>query len=334
MSEESVEQPAAAATVETTAPAGAVSVSETPVAQVAQVAPVAEGKGTLLGALAPATAAATDAPVAVTAAAWPDDWRTQLAGEDKDFLKTLDRFTDPAALAKSYRELRARMSSGEGPKPLPENATPEQKAEWRKENGLPEKWEDYKIELPGGQVIGDADKPLVNDFTKFAHETNMPPAAVNAALAWWFQKQDAVNIQRAQQDEAFLDANMEKVKAAWGPALVERNAIGIKTWLDGQPEELKLMFAEARMPDGRKLGAIPEIMNVALRLAQDDNPELFRAMTPAGNSSGMGSSDEIKLIEDKMRTDRAGYYKDQALQDRLRYLYDQRDRNNKSSQAA
>jgi hypothetical protein len=332
MSEESVEQPAAAATVETTAPAGAVSVSETPAQQAAPAAaPVADGKGTLLGALAPATAAATEAPVAVTAAAWPDDWRTQLAGEDKDFLKTLDRFTDPAALAKSYRELRARMSSGEGPKPLPENATPEQKAEWRKENGLPEKWEDYKIELPGGQVIGDADKPLVSDFTKFAHETNMPPAAVNAALAWWFQKQDAVNIQRAQQDEAFLDANMEKVKAAWGPALVERNAIGIKTWLDGQPEELKLMFAEARMPDGRKLGAIPEIMNVALRLAQDDNPELFRAMTPAGNSSGMGSSDEIKLIEDKMRTDRAGYYKDQALQDRLRYLYDQRD---KSSRAA
>jgi hypothetical protein len=330
---ESAEQPVAAAeTVETTAPSGAVSVSETPAQQAAPAAaPVAEGKGTLLGALAPATPAATDAPVAVTAAAWPEDWRTQLAGEDRDFLKTLDRFTDPAALAKSYRELRARMSSGEGPKPLPENATPEQKAEWRKENGLPEKWEDYKIELPGGQVIGDADKPLVNDFTKFAHEANMPPAAVTTALTWFFEQQDKINIQRAQQDEAFLDANMEKVKAAWGPALVERNAIGIKTWLDGQPEELKLMFAEARMPDGRKLGAIPEIMNVALRLAQDDNPELFRAMTPAGNSSGMGSSDEIKLIEDKMRTDRAGYYKDQALQDRLRYLYDQRD---KSSRAA
>src|SRR6516164_5440115 len=42
-----------------------------------------------------------------------DSWRDDLAGPDKAFRKTLDRFDSPAALAKAYRELTARLSSGD-----------------------------------------------------------------------------------------------------------------------------------------------------------------------------------------------------------------------------
>src|SRR3954471_3943718 len=71
------------------------------------------------------------------------DWRAAMAGDDKDAMKRLARFTDPGQVFKSLRSLEAKMSAGELKKPLAENATPEEKATWRKENGLPEKAETY-----------------------------------------------------------------------------------------------------------------------------------------------------------------------------------------------
>src|SRR5262249_29756462 len=65
-------------------------------------------------------------PSGPVAKAFPESWREDLAGADKAFRKTLDRFDNPAALAKAYKELTARLSSGDlkATKPPPDNATP------------------------------------------------------------------------------------------------------------------------------------------------------------------------------------------------------------------
>src|SRR5215467_12925863 len=74
------------------------------------------------------------------AKAFPESWREDLAGGDNAFRKTLDRFDSPAALAKAYKELTARLSSGDlkATRPPPGNPTPEQIALWRAEQGLPQ----------------------------------------------------------------------------------------------------------------------------------------------------------------------------------------------------
>jgi len=76
----------------------------------------------------PLAPSATPAPKALT-----DSWRHDMAAGDNAFLKTLDRFDSPAALAKAYRELTAKLSSGElrAAKPPRQDASPEQIAAWR-----------------------------------------------------------------------------------------------------------------------------------------------------------------------------------------------------------
>ncbi len=76
-------------------------------------------------------------------------------GRRQGFPHRLDRFDSPAAVAKSYRELEAKVSSGElkAPvKPPAADAKPEEVAAWRKEQGLPETAQAYVegLKLPNG----------------------------------------------------------------------------------------------------------------------------------------------------------------------------------------
>jgi hypothetical protein len=103
----------------------------------------------------PTRAATTRAPIKADKGAdkgAEPDWRARWPATTRRLPKRLARFPGPADLSKSFRSLEQKLSSGEFKKPLAENATPEEKATWRKENGLPEKAEEYvaKLALPNG----------------------------------------------------------------------------------------------------------------------------------------------------------------------------------------
>src|SRR5262252_4324023 len=102
------------------------------------------------------------------AKAFTESWREELAGSDKAFRKTLDRFESPAAFAKAYKELTARLSSGDlkATKPPPDNATPEQIAAWRAEHGLPHSAAAYVdgLQLGDGTATGEAERALLASF--------------------------------------------------------------------------------------------------------------------------------------------------------------------------
>src|SRR3546814_8159770 len=85
-------------------------------------------------------------------------------------------------MRKSQRALEQKLSSGEFKKAIGPDATPEQIAEWRKEQGIPEKPEDYDLKFDNGLVIGEADKPLVAEFLKASHATNVTPAQAKAQI--------------------------------------------------------------------------------------------------------------------------------------------------------
>ena len=131
------------------------------------------------GVLKPNTVVNTDDKAAPAPPTWPADWRDQMASalpeaERAKELERLKRFNSPNEVYKSNRELESRMSSGEFKRPLPKDATPEQLSAWRKENGIPEKAEEYfpKIKMKDGLVIGEQDKPYVNKFLESLHGTN------------------------------------------------------------------------------------------------------------------------------------------------------------------
>src|SRR5262249_23484412 len=188
--------------------------------------------GTLIDAAVaadPQTKNAAPAPERV-AKTFPESWREDLAGGDKAFRKTLDRFDTPSALAKAYKELTARLSSGDlkAVKPPPDNATPEQVAAWRAEQGLPQNAAAYVegLQLGDGTVPGEAEKALLGSFAEEAVKGRWTADQYNQAVRWYFALQDGVAAGRDHADAAFKHEASADLMRDWGPDYAaNRNAV-------------------------------------------------------------------------------------------------------------
>lgn len=274
---------------------------------------------------APETPAAPEAPASEVKPDWPDDWRDKLAKGDEKARKRLDRFQSPADVLKSWQELERKMSSGEVKAKLPADATEEQVAAWRKDNGIPEKADGYLSVLPSGLVIGDDDKPMINSFLERVHGKNAPPEVVAEAVEWYYAQQEEQITAQVTADKAFKQSAEDSLRAEWGGEY-RANVNSISAFLDTAPQTddgqpLKDLLMGARLADGTRFGDNPAALKWLARLAADANPAGFVA--PAGGGSQVDSvRDEIAKIEGVMRTDRAAYNKDEKMQARLRQLYD------------
>lgn len=139
-----------------------------------------------------ATLAPDDGQAAVTTSNWldqiPEDLTYEAPGEDgaPQQLKLrehpkLKEFKSPADVAKSYLEAQKVLGKRTiGLAPLKENATDEDKkawdAEYRKVMGVPEKPEDYQVQLPEGKKI--LDQGFYDWFRNTAHKLGLSPQQV------------------------------------------------------------------------------------------------------------------------------------------------------------
>lgn len=268
--------------------------------------------------------------VAAPAAAPPvgDDWRMQAAGGDAAFAERLGRYKSLADWGKSHRELEKKLSSGEHKKAAPPpgaDAKPEEVAEWRKANGIPDAPTGYKIALPDGFVMGEADKPAVEDFTAFAHGKNWTPEKVNESMEWFARWQTAQSIALAKKDDEFRNAAIGELTADWGPADFYRNKQAITNYLDTIPEGLGRTMLQARDGEGRALGANPVFMRWLADQAFNMNP--YGAHVPPGTENAAKSvEDRIAVIRKRMKEDMPGYRRDAAMQKEFMELLKSRER--------
>jgi hypothetical protein len=256
------------------------------------------------------------------------DWRDGFAGDDKEFRKRLDRFTDPSALAKSYRALEQKLSSGEykAVTPFPDKGTAEEQAAWRKEQGVPDKPEAYEAKLPNGMVPGEADKPGLERLAKHAHGKNWSKDQYNAVLEAYYAEMDAVTAQRDEADGQFRQTAEDTLRLDWAADFkTNKNAIhNLMTGPLGLPKEDRAALLSGRTADGRLIGDNPAILKWLATLSRELNPAA--TVLPAGNVTAVGVEEAIKQIEGVMRTDRRAYDKDPAMQQKLRDLYDAREK--------
>jgi hypothetical protein len=243
----------------------------------------------------PRNTAPASEPVAKT---FPESWREDLAGGDKAFRKTLDRFESPATLAKAYKELTARLSSGDlkATKPPPDNATPQQIAVWRSEQGLPQSAAAYVegLKLGDGTVTGEAERPLLVSFAEQAMKGRWTADQYNQAVGWYFDMQDQLAAQRDHADAAFKHAASTDLMHEWGrDYATNRNAIA--QFFDRSfPEDFRDALLTARLPDGRVLANHPTFNKAILEVAKSINPS--GVMLP--NASGGGLSNvESRIAE-------------------------------------
>jgi hypothetical protein len=223
---------------------------------------------------------------------WPEDWRAKMAAGDDKLLKQLERYQSPADVYKKARELEKRLSSGELKKGLDKDATPEQLAEWRKENGIPETADGYALPKEMQGQIAEADQPKLKAFFEAAHKLNLTPDAANAVIAHYAQVEQEAAAQRKADDDAALNACKEDLIAEWGLADYRKNTAMVKgTFLGMLPEEERTLLENARLADGTPLFSHPGVLKGLTGFVREINP----AATVVPNSV-----DPVKDIDGKI----------------------------------
>lgn len=237
---------------------------------------------------------------------WPEKWREEMAnavaaGDEKE-LKRLERMASPAEVYKAYRQLEAKVSSGElkaVPKPLPKDATPEQVTAWRKEQGLPETADAIRgaLALPEGVVPGEADKPLLDSFAKAAFDNHWTPQQYSQAVSWYYGLQDSLVAEQQQHDAEFQDNARVELLREWGTEF-KQNQTRIMQFFDANFPKDGLDLRSARLPDGRIIGDDPTFNRVFLEISKLVNPA--QTVLPNVPGANLGSVESRIAEIDKL----------------------------------
>jgi hypothetical protein len=234
----------------------------------------------------------------------------------------LERYQSPKAAIDALIAAQNRISSGELKAPLPANATPEQIAEYRQANGIPEKPDGYFAKLPDGLVIGDADKPLFESFAKGLHDLNAPPQIAQYAVKWYndFQEQQLGRV--AEADNTHKTATEDALRAEWGNDY-RANINHISSFLSTAPEGVADLISNARGADGKAILNDPGTVKWLATLAREFNP--VGTIVPGGGNSMQGIESRETEITKLMGNPNSEYWKGptaEKLQKEFRDLVD------------
>lgn len=251
---------------------------------------------------------------------WADDWRQQIAGEDKKALDRLGRFATPADIFKSLREAEKKLSEGVKPLAKPgEKATEEEWANYRKTVGIPESVDDYvkAIELSDKREIGSDDKPVVAAFAERAIKSGVAPKDMAPLIEEYYAMQEEMVAQQAEKDAEAKAKNMQALREEWGGDF-KANINSMRPYFESVDSELFDNLFAGRMADGTKIGDHPSVIKFFVAKALQENPAA--TVVPAGGNQMEAIDTEIKNIKAQMGDPSSAYWKDAALQDRYRKL--------------
>lgn len=260
---------------------------------------------------------------------WPIDWREKYANGDEKVLNRLKRFDSPKAAIDSFFAFDKKLSSGAMRSVLPENATDEQKSQWREENGIPADHAGYaeKLQLADGLVIGEQDTPMIADFFEAAHKSNMTPAQVSQAINWYYDSQERQLAAIQERDDGNRKVWDDELRAEWGDTY-RRNLAAINGLLGSAPKDVQEGFMGGRLADGTPIGNHPGVLRWLANMALEVNPAA--TVVPGAGTNSMSQIDsEISAIEKRMggtKEERDSYFKDEKAQARYRDLITARDK--------
>lgn len=250
--------------------------------------------------LAGGSASDTPTPAAAT---WPDNWREEMAKGDAKKLARLQRFNSPNDVFNSYTEIEGKVSAGKlkaVAEPLAADATPEQTAAWRKEQGLPDNADAFVagLALPNGVTPGEADKPLLASFAEEATLAGWSQRQYNEAVGWYYKLQDSLLSDQQRGDEDFHIHSTQELQQEWGTEF-RPNLTRITQFMDAHfPKEVQNIILSARANDGSIIGNHPAFNRVVLELAKFVNPVgAIMPNIPGANMTNV--DDRIREIETK-----------------------------------
>lgn len=245
------------------------------------------------------TALETGATEKTTEQSVPDNWRDLLTGGNEDIAKLINRYGSPANVGKALLEKEKIIRQGPAKIEKPADAKDEKAmAEWRKAAGIPDTAEGYKLPDAVTKALTDADKPVLAQFTEFAHKKGMTPDAVAGATEWYIESQRAVVEQQAEADLSHKEETDDALRSEWSPAEYKGNFNLAKRFLDESPLG-SMGWAGLRGEDGRLLGNNPDFM----KWASEQGRNMFGDAVFANSDVASRHENRKKEIEKIRATD-------------------------------
>lgn len=242
----------------------------------------------------------------------PADWRKDLAGDNEDYAKRLERYTDQGAFVESAMQAHDKIRAGEVSTGMPENATEEQVNSFREANNIPLDGK-YKLSLEPGIELDARDLQVVDGVMKVAHEANVPTATLNAMVSASYLGRNQIIEEMQTQDTLDAQTFETQSKELWGGDR-EENMTRLSNLMNGLDEESRGQLLHGRLDNGKAFGSSLEIANWLVGLDRQIHP--MRQMPGGGeNTTGGAQSiiDESKLM---MKDDSKAWHKDHAAQER------------------
>lgn len=253
------------------------------------------------------------------------DGKLDQAAHDK-LLNRLKRFSSIDDALESFFNADKKIADGTYRKPLGDKATPEEIAEYRKANGIPETHDKYLEKLPDGLVIGDEDKPFIEKFTKAFHDKNADPSVVAAAIKTYYDVIDEQEGLRAEANTAARAATEDALRDEWG-ADYRANTNLINSFIGSMPKDLQEELFQSAKPDGTQIMNNPTMLKWLAQQARELN--YTGAVLPSGEASAKGITTELDGLKAKMADRNSDYWKGptaEKQQARYRELIDLQQR--------
>ena len=248
------------------------------------------------------------------ASSLPDDWRELAANGDDDALKLLKRYGSLNGVVKALIEKDKLIRSGKIKRDMPDPKDEKAMAEWRKAEGIPDDPSGYKLPDAVIKRMTDEDKPMLASFTDYAHKKGAPQGVVDIASEWYFDMAEQAAEQQAASDLEASEATEAELRKDWAHGEYKANMTLAKRFVEGIPG-VGESWTEARMPDGRLLGSIPEF----IQWASDQGRGEFGDVTFANSDSERKHTARREEIE-KIRDTDFDRYENEGLDKELRTL--------------
>ena len=238
----------------------------------------------------------------------------------------LGRYADFGAFADAHLSLQQKISKGEFKAGLKADAKPEEVAEWRKQNGIPETADKYEIKLGGDRKVLKEDKTYVDAILNKVHGKNVNNEVASTVVEAYYDIQTQMMNDRQRQDSEIRAATEHTLRVEWG-GNYEPFINDINAFIDMAPKDVRDRLRGGRLMDGTPIMEDPPTKRWLLATARAINP--VSTVVPLGNADQMSGAIETEIAQikkdmgAKKGTDAwKSYWKDDARQARYRDLID------------
>lgn len=244
----------------------------------------------------------------------PADWRELASNGDDDALKLLKRYGSLNGVVKALVEKDRLIRSGKIKRDMPDPKDEKALAEWRKAEGIPDDPSGYSFPDAVKKVMTDDDKPMLASFTDYAHKKGAPQAVVDIASEWYFDMATHAAEDQSSSDLTAREEAEAELRKDWAHGEYKANTTLAKRFVESIPG-VGDVWEEARLPDGRLLGSIPEFV----QWASDQGRQQFGDVTFANGDSERKHTARRDEIE-KIRNTDFDRYEAEGLDKELRGL--------------